>query len=426
MSDFESRARKVLPPVLGHYTWLSIERGEGSWLVTIDGKRVLDLTCGIAVTVVGHSHPRVVKAVAEQASRLMHISTGVAKYESNVALAETLATITPSGLDAVVFGNSGAEAIEAAIKLSRQTTGREAIIVFRGGFHGRTVGAASLTTSKSQYRRGYGALLPEVYVAPFPYALACAVPGAHDAEACAAHCLAELDAMLEHEVPPEHVAAIFIEPVLGEGGYVAAPASFLRALRVLATRIGALLVFDEIQTGLGRTGAWFAGQKLGVTQDVMTLAKALGGGLPLGAVVAPRELMAKWRTGTHGSTFGGNPVSCACGLATIEVIRDEGLVARAETIGAIMAEELTPLRSHPRLREVRRFGAMVAAEFDDKAVAKAATAAALAKGVLLITCGFHDQVVRFIPALNIAEDDLRKGMRAFVEAARATQVASPA
>ena len=177
---------------------------------------------------------------------------------------------------------------------------------------------------------------------------------------------------------------------------------------------------------MGRTGAWFAAQKFGVTPDVMTLAKALGGGLPLGAIVAPRELMANWRTGTHGSTFGGNPVSCACGLATIEIIRDEGLVARAETIGAIMAEELTPLRSHPRLREVRRFGAMVAAEFDDKAVAKAATAAALAKGVLLITCGFHDQVVRFIPALNIAEDDLRKGMRVFVEAARSAEVAAPA
>ena len=214
--------------------------------------------------------------------------------------------------------------------------------------------------------------------------------------------------------------------MLGEGGYVAAPASFLRALRVLATRIGALLVFDEIQTGLGRTGAWFAGQKLGVTPDVMTLAKALGGGLPLGAVVAPRELMAKWRTGTHGSTFGGNPVSCACGLATIQVLRDEGLVARSEMLGQLMVEELTPLRSHPRLREVRRIGAMVAAEFDDKAVSKTATAAALERGVLVITCGFHDQVVRFIPALNIGEEDLRKGMRVFVEAVKTAQVPAPA
>src|SRR5207245_1430800 len=184
----------------------------------------------------------------------MHISTGVAKYESSVALAEMLATVTPRGLDLAFFGNSGAEAVEGAIKLARQTTGREAIITFRGGFHGRTVGAATLTTSKAQYRRGYGALLPEVYVAPYPYALACALPDPHDAEACAEHCYAELEAMLEHEVPPEHVAAIFIEPVLGEGGYVAAPASFLGRLRELASQIGALLVFDEVQTGMGRTG----------------------------------------------------------------------------------------------------------------------------------------------------------------------------
>jgi len=400
MTDFEDRARKVLPPVLGHYTWLSVERGEGSWLVTTDGRRVLDMTCGIAVTAVGHSHPRVVKAVVDQAQRLMHISTGVAKYESSIAFAEQLATITPRGLDTVFFGNSGAEAVEGAIKLSRQTTGREAIIVFRGGFHGRTVGAASLTTSKAQYRRGYGALLPEVYVAPFPYPLACALPDAHDAEACATHCFAELEMMLEHEVPPEHVAAIVIEPVLGEGGYVAAPASFVRSLR--------------------------AAQKFGVTPDIITAAKALGGGMPLGAVISTRERMEHWRTGTHGSTFGGNPVSCASGLATLQVIRDENLVARSETIGQIMVEELAPLRSHPRLREIRRFGAMVAAEFDDKSVAKAAIAAALERDVLLITCGFHDQVVRFIPALNIGEADLRKGMRTFVEAARSAQVASPA
>ena len=426
MSDLEARARKTLPPVLGHYTWLPVDRGEGSWLFTKDGRRVLDLTCGIAVMAVGHAHPRVVRAVTEQASKLLHISAGVAKYESNVAYAEALADITPPGLDTVFFGNSGAEAVEGAIKLVRQTTGREAIITFRGGFHGRTIGAASLTTSKSQYRRGYGALLPEVYVAPYPYPLACPLPNAHDADACAAHCLAELEAMLEHEVPPEHVAAFFIEPVLGEGGYVAAPASFLQSLRELATKIGALLVFDEVQTGMGRTGAWFAAQKLGIMPDVITAAKALGGGLPLGAVISSRERMAQWRTGTHGSTFGGNPVSCACGLATLEVIRDEGLVARAEKLGEIMVEELAPLRSHPRLREIRRFGAMVAAEFDKRAVSKAALAAALERDVLLISCGFHDQVVRFIPALNIREDDLRKGMRTFVEAARSILVGAPA
>ncbi|TMB63798.1 MAG: aminotransferase class III-fold pyridoxal phosphate-dependent enzyme, partial [Chloroflexi bacterium] len=191
-------------------------------------------------------------------------------------------------------------------------------------------------------------------------------------------------------------------------------------------RIGALLIFDEVQTGFGRTGAWFAAQKLGVTPDIMALAKALGGGLPLGAVVAPRELQEKWLTGTHGSTFGGNPVSCASGLATLEVIRDEDLITRAERLGELMVRELAPLRSHPRVREVRRIGAMVAVEFTDAKASKAVLKTALDADVLLITCGFHDQVVRFIPPLNISESDLRLGTRVVVEAVLGKPVATPA
>jgi 4-aminobutyrate aminotransferase len=425
MADLEARAKRVLSPVLGHYTWMPIERGEGSWLIVKGGRRVLDLTCGIAVTPVGHAHPRVVAAITEQVGKLSHICAGVALYEPNVALAEELTKVTPSGLDTVFFGNSGAEAIEGALKLSRQATKRQAVIVFRGGFHGRSTGAAAVTTSKAAYRRGYGTLLPDVYMAPFPYPLLCAVTPRHDAETCAAHSLGELELLLDHHVPAEHVAAILIEPVLGEGGYIAPPASFIRSLRELATRIGALLIFDEVQTGFGRTGAWFAAQKFGVTPDVMVLAKALGGGLPLGAIVAPRDLHAKWLTGTHGSTFGGNPVSCASGLATLEVIRDEGLVARAERLGSLMARELAPLASAPHVREVRRFGAMVAVEFDDAKHSKAAIAAALERDVLLITCGAHDQAVRFIPPLNIAETDLTAGVRVFAEVAGGSKVATP-
>ena len=416
MADLEARAKRVLSPVLGHYTWLPVTRGEGSWLVTDTGRRVLDLTSGIAVTPIGHAHPKVVAAIREQAEKLSHICAGVALYEPNVALAEELVKVTPSGLDTVFFGNSGAEAIEGAIKLARQVTRRNALIVFRGGFHGRSTGAMAVTTSKAAYRRGYGALLPDVYMAPFPYPLACPIEPAHDADTCAQHSLAELDVLLEHQVPAEHVAAILIEPVLGEGGYIAPPRSFLVALRDLATRIGALLVFDEVQTGFGRTGAWFAAQKFDVTPDIMALAKALGGGLPLGAVVAPRELHERWLGGTHGSTFGGNPVSCASGLATLEVIRDDDLVSRAERLGELMVRELAPIRSHPRVRDIRRFGAMVAVEFNDSKASKAVLRSALERDVLLITCGFHDQVVRFIPALNISESDLRTGTRAVVEA----------
>ena len=191
-NDLARRANRVLSPVLGHYTWLPLDRGEGSWLLTRDGRRILDLTCGIAVTPIGHAHPAVVRAVTEQASRLMHISTGVATYEANVLLGEFLRGVLPSGIDTFVFQNSGAEAIEGALKLARQVTKREGLIVFRGGFHGRTTGAATLTTSKAAYSKGYGALLPEVHVAPFPYALACPIKPAHDAEACAAHALDEI------------------------------------------------------------------------------------------------------------------------------------------------------------------------------------------------------------------------------------------
>lgn len=424
--DLKTRAKSVLSPVLGHYTWLPIERGEGSWLHTTDGRRVLDLTCGIAVTPIGHAHPKVVKAVSAQASRLMHISGGVASYEANVALGEALREVLPAALDTFVFQNSGAEAVEAAVKLSRQATGRQAVIAFRGGFHGRTTGAATLTTSKAAYRKGAGAMLPEVYIAPFPYPLGCHIQPAHDAEACTAHCLADLEAMLEHEVPPENVAALIVEPVLGEGGYVPAPPASLQGLREIATRIGALLVLDEIQTAFGRAGAWTVGQRYGVEPDVLCLAKALGGGMPLGAVVARRELHDRWPTGTHGSTFGGNPVSCAAGLATLQVIRDERLVERADELGAIVVEELAPLRRSSRVREIRSIGAMIAIEFDGRAASKAAITGALEKDVLLITCGAHDQVVRFIPALNIAEKDLRAGVRTFVEAVTGARAEEPA
>ncbi|MDE3194379.1 MAG: aminotransferase class III-fold pyridoxal phosphate-dependent enzyme [Chloroflexota bacterium] len=421
MSDLADRAKRVLSPVLGHYTWLPLERGEGSWLITKDGRRVLDLTCGIAVTPVGHSHPAVVKAVQEQAAKIMHMNVGVATTEPAVVLGEFLGEVLPGGLDTFVFQNSGAEAIEGALKLARQATGRESVIAFRGSFHGRTVGALSVTSSKSTYRRGYGSLMPDVHFAPYPYPLACRIAPPHDEDACTTHALDELDAMLEHEVPADDVAAVLIEPVLGEGGYVPAPPRFLAELRALCDRIGALLIIDEIQTAFGRAGAWTVAERQGVRPDIMTLAKALGGGLPLGAVAAPRELHAKWQTGTHGSTFGGNPVSCVAGLATLRVIKEERLIERAETVGRVVEEELAPLRRDDRVRQIRRMGAMIAVEFADKGASKAAIAGALERDVLLITCGAHDQVVRFIPPLNIAEEDLRRGVRAFVEAAKAVQ-----
>jgi 4-aminobutyrate aminotransferase len=422
-ADFAARARHVLSPVLGHYTWLNVERGEGTWLFTSDGRRLLDLTCGIAVTAVGHAHPQVVAAIQQQAQKLLHICAGVAVYEPNVAYAEALVEVVPDELDTVFFCNSGAEAVEAAIKFARQVTGRTAIVGFRGGFHGRTTGAAALTSSKSHYKLHYGPLLPEVYIAPFPHPLHCG-HGPHTAEECAERCADELLQLLAHVVPAEDVAAFVVEPVLGEGGYVPAPVRFLQRLRAIAKRFDILLVYDEVQTGFGRTGAMFAAQRYGVVPDALVLAKALGGGLPLGALVAPRALHDKWQTGTHGSTFGGNPLSCVAGLATLRVIREERLAERAESLGEIIVEELRPIAKQPGIAEIRRLGAMVGVEFaaadgkPDKVAAKASVAGALERDVLLITCGSFDQVVRFIPPLNIAEEDLRRGVRAFVESVK--------
>lgn len=422
--DLAARAREVLSPVLGHYTWLPIDRGEGSYLIGTDGRRYLDLTCGIAVMSVGHCHPRVVAAVERQARRLLHMNAGVTVFEPNVAYAEALVEVLPSGMDAVFFANSGSEAVEAAIKFARQVTRRTAIVAFRGAFHGRTTGAAALTTSKSHYREGYAPLLPETYIAPFPYRLRCGHQREHTEEECASLCLGELELMLEHEVPATAIAAFIVEPVLGEGGYVPAAPSFLRGLREISRRHGILLIFDEIQTGFGRTGALFAADRYGVLPDAILLAKALGGGLPLSALVSSRELQAKWLTGTHGSTFGGNPMSCVAGLATLQVILEERLAGRAEALGGIVIEELAPIAREPGVGEIRRLGSMVGLEFvdgqggPDRAAAKGALAGALERDVLYITCGGHDQVVRFVPPLNIDEGDLRRGVRALVEAVR--------
>src|SRR5919198_6201411 len=351
--DVVARAKRVLSPVLGRYTWLDVERGEGSWLYTRDGRRILDLTSGIAVMNVGHSHPAVVRAVREQAEHLMHICAGVATYAANVDYAEALGEVAPDDLDTVFFCNSGAEAIEAAIKFARQVSGKPGIIGFRGGFHGRTTGAAALTSSKSHYKVGYAPLLPEVYIAPFPYPLRCD-HGPHTADECAEACADDLLRLLDHVVPPENVAAFILEPVLGEGGYVPAPPRFLQRLRAIAKRFDILLIFDEVQTGFGRTGAMFAAERVGVVPDVLALGKAIASGLPLSAILGRRDLMTRWPEGSHGTTFGGNPVACAAAVATLDVLVEEGLPARARELGDWTLERLRALAArHPAVAGVR-------------------------------------------------------------------------
>lgn len=380
---------------------LVVARARGSWVIDRRGRRYLDLLAGMGVANVGHSHPAVVRACAAQLRRYLHVMVyGEYVLEPQVRLAARLAALAGPPFAVAYFTNSGAEAIEGALKAARKYTGRARLVAFDLGFHGDTLGALSIG-GNARYRAPFTPLLPGVTLLPW-----------NDARA-----LGTID---------RRVAAVVIEPVQAEGGVRVADPAFLRALRARCTAVGAVLIFDEVVTGLGRTGTLFAFEHGGVRPDLLVLAKALGGGLPLGAVLAPRALHEKWRTGTHGSTFGGNPVSCASGLATIQVIRDEGLLERADVLGAMVVEELAPLRRDERVREIRAIGAMAAIEFDSKETSKAAVAAALERDVLLITCGAHDQVVRFIPALNIDEDDLRGGVRAFVNAVRSGAVTAPA
>ena len=392
--------------VLPRVTDVVAASGEGSWLVDIDGRRYLDLAAGIAVTNIGHCHPEVVAAVQSQAATLIHTSV-VTRHRPGIELAERLAAHAPFLDDPqVFFCNSGAEAVDGAVKLARRTTGRPGIVAFRRAFHGRTLAATSLTTAKVRYREGYDPLLGAVHHAP--YCL--------DGDWRTA--LAHLDELLHLQVAASSVAAVFVEPVLGEGGYVVPPPEWLAGLRERCDAIGALLVFDEVQTGVGRTGSFFAAETFGVRPDVVLFAKGIASGLPLGGILAGRALLDRWPTGTHGSTFGGNPVACAAANATIDVIDRDGLYARAVALGERAQNRLRAVAAaRPEVVvDVRGVGLMVGIELASGAVAEAVQRACLDAGVIILTCGPDGEVVRLVPALTITDDELELGL-ATIEAA---------
>jgi len=371
------RANKVLAPVLGHYTDIPIARGKGMTLYGMDGTPYLDFSAGIAVVATGHCHPHVVKAICRQAKLLIHACAGVVYYEPNIALAEKLATLVPFSQAKTFFSNSGSEAVEGALKLARYVTGRTKLVAFQGAFHGRTLGALSLTSSKQKYRDGVAPLLPDTHIVPYS--------------------LADIEAL-----NPETIAAVIIEPVIGEGGYTPVEKDFMAALRWFCRQHGILLIFDEIQTGMGRTGKWFAFEHYGVHPDILVLAKGLASGMPLGAIVADASVMDRWSTGAHGGTYTGNPVACAAGLATIETIERERLLDNAEKQGAYLLLRLQKLqKKNPVIRDVRGLGLMIALEFENAEIAKAIRMACLGKGLILITCGAHDQVIRLAPPLIV-------------------------
>ncbi|GAB2587586.1 aminotransferase class III-fold pyridoxal phosphate-dependent enzyme [Streptomyces capparidis] len=401
-------------------------RGEGVHLYDEDGRRYLDFTAGIGVTSTGHCHPRVVAAAREQVGALVHGQYTTVLHPPLLRLVEKLGEVLPERLDSLFFANSGSEAVEAALRLARHATGRPNVIVCHGGFHGRTVAAASMTTSGTRFRSGFAPLMSGVVVTPFPTAFRYG----WDEETATGFALRELDYVLQTISSPEDTAAVVVEPVLGEGGYVPATRGFVEGLRERADRHGFLLVMDEVQTGVGRTGRFWGHQHFGVVPDVLITAKGLASGFPLSGIAAPEALMRKAWPGSQGGTYGANAVACAAACATLDVVRDEKLVANAEAMGARLRAGLEAVAAdHLGIGDVRGLGLMLACEFvttegePDPAAAARVQRAAVDEGLLLLLCGAWNHVVRMIPALVVDEAAIDQGLRAWEAAVRAGALA---
>jgi 4-aminobutyrate aminotransferase len=408
-----------MSPVWGRIFPIEAERAEGSYIYATDGRRYLDFTCGIGVTNTGHCHPKVVEAIREQAGLFLHAQANIVVHQPMLRLIEELRTIVHPSIDGFFFSNSGAEAVEGAIKLARAATGKQAVIVFTGSFHGRTSATMALTTSKTGYK-GVAQLLPSgVYVTPYPYAYKLGMTEAQVSD----YALGALEELLISQIAPADVAAILIEPVLGEGGYVPPPAAFLKSLREICDKNGILLIFDEVQSGFGRTGKWFAQDHYGIVPDIMTVAKGIASGLPLSGVFSRLDLMKKWPVGSHGGTFGGNPVAMAAGVATVKVMKEEKMLENATVRGTQLQTGLRKLQEeYPQLGDVRGLGLMIGTEFavdgkyqKAKALVKDIVKAAENKGLLLLTCGTYDSTIRWIPPLNVTESQVSDALNIFGE-----------
>ncbi|WP_196599985.1 aspartate aminotransferase family protein [Pectinatus frisingensis] len=405
------RCMKVMPPIAKRATTMGVVKGEGCYLIDENGRKVLDFASGVAVCNIGHNHPKVVSAAKKQIDLLIHGGHNVVYYESYVKLAEKLVEL--SGGDTMVyFSNSGAEANEGAIKLAKYVTKRQAVIAFRGSFHGRTLGTISLTSSNSAYRKNYEALLPSVYFTEYPNLYRTPYqkgdgPYPKEYREC-------LERLFETLIDPHCVAAIIMEPIQGEGGYIVPPIEFMHYIRETCDKYGIMLIFDEIQTGMGRTGKLFAYENFGVRPDVFTLAKSIASGFPLSAIVGRKKYMEKWPAGAHGGTFGGNPVACAASLATLDVLINDGMLDNAVKAGQYMKNKLFALqKKYPAvIGDVRGIGLMLAIEIVQKnAVPDAALAAkikekALEKRLLLLLCGTYHNVIRFIAPTIVTEKEI--------------------
>lgn len=404
-----------LTPILTQATPVIVDHAEGSWIVGTDGRRFLDFTSGIGVTSTGHCHPHVVEAAREQIGSIIHAQYTTVMHRPLLALTEKLGEVLPEGVDSIFYANSGSEAVEAAIRLARMATGRPNIIAFQGGFHGRTVAAASLTTAGSKFRSGFGPLMGGVQVAPFPDA----VRYGWSEDAAVAFALRELDLILQTVSHVDDTAAFIIEPILGDGGYLPAPTAFLRGLRERADHHGIILIVDEVQSGVGRTGRFWAHQWAGITPDVIVFAKGIASGFPISGIAAPIVLMSKAWPGSQGGTYGGNAVAAAAAIATLEVIEREGLIENAARRGTQLIQRLQGLKpGFAGIVDVRGRGLMVGIEFADSGnapradLAVAVQRAAIDEGLLLLTCGIRGNVVRIIPPLNVSADEIDTGLSA--------------
>ncbi|MDX2137771.1 MAG: aspartate aminotransferase family protein [Chloroflexota bacterium] len=407
-----------LSPVWSHLTTLQPERGEGAYLYDADGTRYIDFTCGIGVTNTGHCHPRVVAAIQAQAAKLLHGQMNVVIPPSVAQLSHALNEVTPPHIDTFFFSNSGAEATEGAVKLARMATKRPNLIVFQGSFHGRTAQTMAMTTSKTVYRAGFQPLPAGVFVSPFPYSYHYGWDDARTTE----YCLEQLHYLLKTQTAPDETAAVVIEPVLGEGGYVPAPFAFLQELREICRKYGILFIADEVQTGFGRTGTLFCFEQAGIDPDIIIMAKGLGSGVPISCVASTRAIMDKWLPGSHGGTYGGNALAAAAALATLDVMREENLPGNAACEGARLVAGLKRLQAqHPVIGDVRGLGLMIGVEFTrdgkpDAATTSAVQKACLERRLMLLTCGTYGNVIRWIPPLIVNDAQIDEALEIFAAA----------
>ena len=411
-----------MPDFVAPVAPIVIDHAEGTWVYATDGSRWLDFVMGIAVMNTGHAHPRVIAAVKAQAAKVSHAQMNIYRHQPMLDLSDKLAEIVPEGMDTFVYTNSGAESVENAVKLAKQATRRPGVIAFHGAFHGRTHLTMALTDSAVHYRGHFEPLVGSIYHARYCYPFR--TPVGEDATAYAVE---DVRRVLRSEIYGDDVACIIVEPIQGEGGFIVPTAEFLRELRVIADEIGALLIIDEIQAGMGRTGAWFCSEHYGVRPDVITMAKGIASGYPLGAVAARKELWDKCLPGSMGGTYGGNAVACAAGVATIDAIRDEGMLENATRQGARLKEFFEDLQaSYPCIGDVRGKGLMLALECvkpgtkePDAARAKAFIAECGRQRLILMGAGSHGNCVRFLPPLNIPDADMDVATGIFTAAAEA-------